>query len=399
MSTKIFQASFGLLATCSLLFLIACNSMQMATPTPTPTQSPAVPQGTFIYVGGIAASPDSVFPTSDTDELTSYQVQPDGSLKRLGAFDRSVLPQAIFESAAAGPWLFTCDASGNCLEFRVDANGNLARGADISSAHIFQIASIDPTGKWLIASDARGEHAFRIQSDGTLVAGPDTPGSSPAPGTNPGDLPFFLLRFDPTGNFAFATSMTALGEDPAVYRFDSTNGTFTRVSSLPGPGIPVIGSSFMGFTADGRHAIGVQKPETGFGGDVYIFDWNPNAGVLSVHSHGILNLTDVSDFFPGFMAMADDFIFVEGGISDNAVLRFDPATATISDTGQRFPNDAVENGPLFADSRTHTVVATSPDGNLVGIWKYDPTSGTTSTVLGSPYPAAQNAYILEVLSH
>jgi hypothetical protein len=155
----------------------------------------------------------------------------------------------------------------------------------------------------------------------------------------------------------------------------------------------------MGFTSDGRHAIGVQKPETGLGGDVYIFDWDPNAGILSVHSHEILNLTDVSDFFPGFMAMADDFIFVEGGISDNAVLRFDPATATISDTGQRFPNDAVENGPLFADPRTHTVIGTAPSGNLVGIWKYDPTSGATQTVPGSPYPAAQNAYILEVLSH
>lgn len=399
MSTKIFQTSFGLLVACSLLFLIACNSMRMATPAPTPTQSPAVPQGTFVYVGGIAASPDSVFPTSDTDELTSYQVQPDGSLKRLGAFDRSVLPQAIFESAAAGPWLFTCDASGNCFEFRVDDTGNLMHGTDISKTHLIQIASIDPSGMWLIASDAHGEHAFRIQPDGTLVAGPDTPGPSPAPGTNPGLLNFFIPRFDPTGNFAFATSMTALGEDPAVYRFDATSGTFTRVSSLPGPGVTAGESTFMGFTSDGRHAIGVQKPETGFGGDVYIFDWDPNAGILAVHSHAILNLTDVSDFFPGFMAMADNFIFVEGGISDNAVLRFDPATATISDTGQRFPNDAVENGPLFADARTHTVIATAPGGNLVGIWKYDPTSGATQTVPGSPYPAAQNAYVLEVLSH
>jgi len=140
MSTKIFPASFGLLISFTLLFLVACSSVQMATPAPTPVQSPTVPQGTFVYVGGIAASPDSVFPTSDTDELTSYQVQPDGSLKRVGAFDRSVLPQAIFESAAAGPWLFTCDASGNCFEFRVDNTGNLVHGADISSAHIFQIA-------------------------------------------------------------------------------------------------------------------------------------------------------------------------------------------------------------------------------------------------------------------
>ena len=396
MSTKIFPASFGLLIFSSLLLLTACNSVQMASPTPTP---PVVPQGTFVYVGGIAASPDSVFPTSDTDELTSYQVQSDGSLKRLGAFDRSALPLAIFESAAAGPWFFTSDAGGNCLEFRVDNTGNLVHGADISTAHLIQIAGIDPTGHWLIASDARGEHAFRIQADGTLVAGPDTPAPPPPPGSFPGLLSFFIMRFDPTGNFAFARTLTVPGEDPAVYRFNSNSGTFTRVSSLPGLGITAVDSIFMGFTSDGRHAIGVQKPSVGSGGDVYIFDWDPNAGVLSVHSHGILNLTDVSDFFPGFMAMADNFIFVEGGITDNVVLRFDPATATISDTGQRFPNDTVENGPLFADSRTHTVVGTAPGGNLVGIWKYDPTTGATQTVSGSPYPAAQNAYILQVLSH
>ncbi|HET9284480.1 MAG TPA: hypothetical protein VFR24_21205 [Candidatus Angelobacter sp.] len=392
MSTKIFQASFGLLTPCILLFLIACNSMQMATPAPTPTQSPAVPQGTFVYVGGIAASPDSVFPTNDTDELTSYQVQQDGSLKRLGAFDRSALPQAIFESAAAGPWLFTCDASGNCLEFRVDANGNLARGADISSAHIFQIAGIDPAGKWLIATTARSEKAFQIQADGTLLPGPDTPAPPPPPNTNPGLMSFFIMRFDPTGNFAFARKLTGSTEDPAVYRFDSNNGTFTRVSSLPGPGVTAIGSLFMGFTSDGRHAIGEQELSAGPEADVYIFDWDSDAGVLSVHSHG------VSDLFPAVIAMADNLIFVQGS-PNNAVLRFDPTTVTISDTGQRFDNNAVEDGLLFADSRTHTVIGTSPGGNLVGIWKYDPTSGVTQTVPGSPYPAAQNAYILEVLSH
>jgi len=399
MSTKTFQRIAGLLVTFTLLVLTACSSVQMATPGPTPAQSPAVPQGTFVYVGGIAESPDSVFPTSDTDELTSYRVQPDGGLKRLGAFDRSALPQAIFESAAAGPWFFTCDASGNCLEFRVDDTGNLVHGADISKTHLIQIAGIDPAGKWLIASDALGEHAFRIQADGTLAAGPDTPAPPQPPGTNPGLLSFFIMRFDPTGNFAFARNLTGLSEDPAVYRFNSNNGTFTRVSSLPGLGVTAIESIFMGFTSDGRHAIGVQKPSAGPGGDVYIFDWDSNAGILSVHSHGIMNLTDVSDFFPGFMAFADDFVFVEGGISDNVVLRFDPLTATLSDTGQRFPNDAVENGPLFADARTHTVIGTAPDGNLVGIWKYDPTTGATQMVSGSPYPAAQHAYILEVLSH
>jgi hypothetical protein len=96
--------------------------------------------------------------------------------------------------------------------------------------------------------------------------------------------------------------------------------------------------------------------------------------------------------------MADNLIFVQG-IPNNAVLRFDPTTATISDTGQRFDNNTVESGSLFADSRTHTVIGTSPGGNLVGIWKYDPTTGVAQTVSGSPYPAAQNAYILEVLSH
>ncbi|HLK07941.1 MAG TPA: hypothetical protein VKV30_08375 [Candidatus Angelobacter sp.] len=392
MSTKIFQRIAGLLVTFTLLVLTACSSVQMATPGPTPAQSPVVPQGTFVYVGGIAASPDSVFPTSDTDELTSYQVQPDGSLKRLGAFDRSALPQAIFESAAAGPWFFTCDASGNCLEFRVDNTGNLVHGADISKTHLIQIAGIDPTGNWLIASDARGEHAFRIQPDGTLVAGPDTPAPPQPPGSFPGLLSFFIMRFDPTGNFAFARNLTGSTEDPAVYRFNSNNGTFTRVSSLPGPGVTAIGSLFMGFTSDGRHAIGEQELSAGPGADVYIFDWDSNAGVLSVHSHG------VSDLFPASIAMADNLIFVEG-IPTNAVLRFDPTTVTISDTGRRFDNNAVEDGPLFADSRTHTVIGTSPGGNLVGIWKYDPTTGAAQTAPGSPYPAAQNAYILEVLSH
>lgn len=399
MKTECLHASVGLLVSLILVFLIACGSVQSATPASPPPQSPAVPQGTFVYVGAIAASPSAVFPTSDTDALTSYQVQPDGSLKRLGAFDRSTLPLAIFESAAAGPWLFTCDGNANCLEFRVDGSGNLVRGVDISSAHLIQIAGIDPAGKWLIATTAHGEQAFQIQPDGALVSGPNTPAPPQPPGTNPGLLSFFIMRFDPTGNFAFAKNLTGPGEDPAVYRFNSSTGIFTRVSSLPGPGVTAIESSFMGFTSDGKHAIGVQKPSSGFGGDVYIFDWDPDAGALSVHSHGILNLLDVGDFYPAFMGMADNLIFVEGGITDNAVLRFDPATATISDTGQRFPNDAILDGPIFVDSRTHTVVGTSPGGNLVGIWKYDPQTGATQTVHGSPYPAAQNAYILEILSH
>jgi hypothetical protein len=398
MIKKFSLTSVWLLVSLSSIFLTGCGGrMQMAGPS-APAQPPTVPQGTFVYVGGIAASPSAVFPTTNTDVLTSYQVQVDGSLKRLGAFDRSTLPENIFESSAAGPWLFTCDGSPNCLEFRVDATGNLVLGTDISNAKLIQIAAIDPTGNWLIATTARGEQAFRIQPDGSLVPGPQTPAPPEPPGTLPGLLSFFIMTFDPTGNFVFARDLTVIGEDPAVYRFDSKNGTFTRVSALPSEGVTAIDSFFMGFTSDGRHAIGVQKTPAG-AGDVYVFDWDPTAGSLTVHSHAILTVPDMVEFFPAFMAMADNLIFVAGGPTDNVVFRFDPATATISDTGQRFPNNAVENGPLRADSRTHTVVGTSPGGNLVGIWKYDPVSGTTLTVPGSPYAAAQNPYIVGVLSH
>ena len=380
-----------------LTFLIGCGESTQNIPNIAQSQPP-VPQGTFVYVGGIAASPSAVFPTTDTDILTSYQVQSDGSLKRLGAFDSSLLPLNIFQSAAAGPWLFTCDGSPRCLEFRVDSTGNLVRGADISGARLMEVAGIDPSGNWLFASTTQGERAFRIQSDGSLVPGPNTPAPPQPPGAFPGLLSFHIITFDPTGNFAFAWNATGQTEDPGVYRFDATQGTFTRVSSLPPQGVRAIGSSFQGFTSDGRHAIGVVETPQG-AGDVYVFDWDPGAGNLVVHSHGVLTVPDVSDFHPAFMAMADNFLFVEGGISDNVVFRFDPTTGTISDTGQRFPNNAVLDGPLRADARTHTVVATAPFGNLVGIWKYDSQTGATQTVSGSPYPAPQNAYILGVLSH
>jgi hypothetical protein len=98
------------------------------------------------------------------------------------------------------------------------------------------------------------------------------------------------------------------------------------------------------------------------------------------------------------MAMAGNLIFVQGGSAQNVVLRFDPNTGAISDTGERFSNDSV-NGTTRADERTHTLVVTSPGNNLIGVWKYDPITGTTRAVSGSPFSSGQTPEIIGMFSH
>jgi hypothetical protein len=333
------------------------------------------------------------------DSLASYQVQADGSLKKLGAFDRSLFPAATFESVAAGPWIFTCDERPVCMEFRVDGTGNLVRGADISNLGLHQVGAIDPTGAWLIATSMQGEQSFRIQANGTLLPGPKTPVPLPQPPATPDIMSFFIIAFDPTGNYVFAWDTLNLSDPPGIFRFDNSSGTFTRTGPLL-PELTAIDFHFMGFTSDGRHAIGVQKTSTGIAGDVYIFDWDPTAGNLSIHSHAVLNVPDVVDFFPGFMAMADNLVFVQGGIDQNVVFRFDPVAGTLSDTGQRFAKDTVTaNASMRADSKTHTVFSTSEGGNLLGVWKYDPATGVTKAVPGSPFATGENPEIFGLVAH
>jgi hypothetical protein len=369
--------------------LTGCGGVQIAKPIPMPVATG--PQGTFVYIGGQAQDPLSFTPTANTDALASYQVMGDGSLKRLGAFDRSAFPAAIVESVAAGPWVFTCDDRPACQEFRVDNTGNLVRGADISNVH--HVGAIDPTATWLIASTNQGEQAFRIQADGTLLPGPRTPVRIPQPPATPDLMGFFIITFDPTGSYVFAWDTLDINDPPGVFRFDISTGAFTRVAPLL-PELTAVNFFFRGFTSDGRHAIGVQNTDRGQG-DVYIFDWDPGTASLTVHSHGVLLVNDVSDFFPGFMAMADNLVFVQGGISQNVVFRFDPASGTMSDTGQRFSQDAVTaNAPMRADPKTHTVMGTFESGNLIGVWKYDPATGSTKAVPGSPYASGQTPEIV-----
>jgi hypothetical protein len=371
--------------------LTGCGGVQTPKQLPPPVAS--APQGTFVYVGGMAGDSSSIFPTTDTDALASYQVQTDGTLKKLGAYDRSDLPDGIAESAAAGQWLFTCDARPLCQEFRVDSTGNLVRGADISNVGLHQVTAIDPAGNWLIASSLQGEQVFRIQPDGSLVPGPRTPVPVPQPPASPDILGFLVITFDPTGNFVFARNLLDLSDPPGVFGFNGATGTFTRTSTLP-PDLTVPGFRFMGFTSDGRHAMGVQNSTE----EIYVFDWDPSTGVLGVHSHGVFTLNDGISLFAGFMAIADNLVFVPQG-TESVVLRFDPAAGTISDTGQRFSNDGVENGPMRADTKTRTIMGTDRFGNLIGVWKYDPVTGATRSVPGSPYASGQSPEIVGLFAH
>jgi len=351
----------------------------------------AGPQGTFVYVGEQAMDPLSIIPTTNSDALASYQVMADGSLKKIGAFDRSAFPAAIFESVAAGTWVFACDERPACQEFRVDNTGNLVRGADISSVH--HVGAIDPTATWLIASTNQGEQAFRIQADGTLLPGPRTPVALPQPPATPDVMGFFIKTFDPTGHYVFARNLLDETQPPAVFALDASNGTFVQAALLPAE-IFAIGSHFMGFTPDGRHALAVQETLQGTG-DVYVFDWDPGTASLAVHNHGVLTVAGIPGFFPSFMATADDLIFIEGGPGEvNVVFRFDAATATLLDTGQRFPQDMVSGAPIRADSKTHTVIGTTTGGNLIGVWKYDPVTGATSRAPGSPFASGETPEIM-----
>ena len=383
--------SFLLISLISIL-LEGCSSIQADKV----NQSPAGAQSTFVYVGEMATTPGAIStPAANTDALTSYQLQIDGSLKLLGSLDRSVLPDGILEYASAGPWIFTCDARPVCQEFRADDIGKLVAGADISAQGLHHVGVVHPSGNWLIASNTQGEQVFRIQADGNLTPVPNFIFPPPPPPIPPDAMQLSIVTFDPTGNLVLAVDPVNVVDMPGGFIFDPTNGTLKRSSVIFQ--LVLTGFHFVGFTSDGRHAIGVQKTDAGTGA-IQIFDWDPNTGNMTFHGQANLPLSDVMGFFPSSLAIAGDLIFVQGGITDSVVLRFDPASVTISDTGQRFPNDFVVNGSLRADERAHTLVATSPLSALIGVWTYNPMTGETRRSPGSPLPSGQNPQILGILS-
>ena len=293
LSKKLFQfALFFLLTSFISISLLGCSGLQLGKINQPPVS--AGQQNTFVYVGEMAQDPALISTsTANTDVLASYQVQADGSIKRLGAFDRSVLPDGILEYAAAGPWIFTCDARPVCQEFRVDDSGKLVAGADISALGLHHVGAVHPSGNWLIASNMQGEQVFRIQADGNLLPGPNFIFPPPPPPILPDVMQLSIVTFDPTGNLVLTVDPVNVIDMPGAFTFDAANGTLRRSSVIFQ--LALTGFHFLGFTSDGQHAIGVQETDTGIDA-IQIFDWDPNAGNMTFHSQVNLSLSDVTGF-------------------------------------------------------------------------------------------------------
>lgn len=375
-----------------LIFLGGCAGITPSQPQPPkPTGGGTSAQSSILYVGSLLPDPLYFVPSNIPDELAAFRIESDGSLTKLGAFGSSVFPMGFDFTgglASGGRWLFAdtslaTSTDSGIREFHINSDGSLTLGADVSKAgFLVGIVAVDPSGAWLIANGAQGQQAFRIQSDGTLSPGALTPFTGRVTITAPARGAPAL--FDPTGQFFIVADMNSATLS-GVYRLDMNTGSFTLNAPLPAE----YGGRVMGFTADGRHLLQANGDDHSTF-DFSIFDWDPDRGTLTLHGH-----SQPVNAFAGAFATADNLIFLQAN-PQCEVFRFDPTTASITDTGQRFPSLTGWQFRIVADANTHTVIQGLPD-NRTAIWKYDPGSGAVTAAPGSPHPAGTVPMLMDLI--
>lgn len=170
-----------------------------------------------------------------------------------------------------GRFLYTIHSPATIEEDTVDAvTGDLTFASDLTETADFRVATIDPTGKFLFATDLTGGRIFAYQinqTNGSLSAVTGSPFALPG-----GNLPSIDV-IDSTGNFLYVSQFAG---GVAAFAINPITGVLTNVPGSPFPtdpgGVPVFLTS---------HPVNNFLYICNSNGSIDGFGVDPNTGVLT----------------------------------------------------------------------------------------------------------------------
>lgn len=385
--------------------LVACTLLATAivalVPAAGAQNTPPPATASYLYVAGTWPDPVYFHASPLKDQISEFAVlATDSSLTRIGAVPNSnpAFPGGVHALAQGGPWLFVDGgASGPWLVYRIESDGSLGEGKPAITEHYPAVIALEPTGHWAIwRQDLMHGPVFnlyRVSDNGTL--------------TDARPLPFdcFLYPlyngtfqtgsfFDPSGTLFFALPVPSY--KPAcngVYKFDAVIGGFSAAPvvapELKQPGLSILGLDATGthlYTALALTEVGAAHPSA----EVLVFDVDPKAGAVTLHSRGEKIVGNNAVFAGGF-------IFAQSAPT-MYVYRIDPATEKVTDTGQRAATNNGWNIMLAADANTNTLAVPVPDDNTVEVYHWDAQTGALAPAPGSPYQTGTAPWIALIVN-
>jgi len=309
--------------------------------------TPATQQGDDeVIYPGVAVTPSKKFLYALFSSFTlieGYSVTGPGvtltPLKNAPFVPVSIGPLNSFVLHPTGRFLYTIHSPATIEEHTVDAaTGDLTFASDLTETADFRVATIDPTGKFLFATDLTGGRIFAYQinqTNGSLSAVTGSPFALPG-----GNLPSIDV-IDSTGNFLYVSQFAG---GVAAFAINPSTGALTNVPGSPFPtnsgGAPVFLTS-----APASNFLYVCNSN----GSIDGFGVDPNTGVLTA---------------------------VPGSPFSTA-----PSLAA---------NIAIDSSGKF-------LYVSNPGNSTIYGFTLNPASGTLVAITGSPFPAisqAENLYIV-----
>lgn len=192
-------------------------------------------------------------------------------LKNSPFFPVSTGPLNSFVLHPTGRFLYTIHSPSTIEEHTVDAvTGDLTFASDLTETADLRMATIDPTGKFLFATDLTGGRIFAYQinqTNGSLSAVTGSPFALPG-----GNLPN-IDAIDRTGNFLYVSQFAG---GVAAFAINPTTGVLSNVPGSPFStdigGVPVF------LTA---HPVNNFLYICNSNGSINGFAVDPNTGVLT----------------------------------------------------------------------------------------------------------------------
>ncbi|MDT8069461.1 MAG: hypothetical protein ROO76_14950 [Terriglobia bacterium] len=294
---------------------------------------------TYLYVAN--AGPDNnYFTESSTPETISIlKVDPNTSQMTLvgGYGDESkwIANQIL----VAGQWVLASRGTGAAFsEMKIDSStGELSDQKDLTTGQLF---TVSPDGKFVVLLENGNFTSYSIdQSSGALTKVSSTAETCSA-------VPV-VSQWDPTGQY-----FAPLNCDGTVVKVSSTgqiSANATNADQLDASAQPV------GFNTSGTHFVAVKKVDQG--GQVLIYDFDPNTGSLTFSGNGP-SFGDGTSY-----AIGGDYLYVRGGTG--TIYKMGGTPFGVTDTGQTFNAVSGWSQPFIVDLQSNTAFIVQPQSNQV----------------------------------
>jgi 6-phosphogluconolactonase len=348
---------------------------------PNPSFLALDPHGRYLY----SCNEIGNFQGAQSGSVTSYTVNPDGSLTELNKQPTQGRNPAHVSVDPTGKFLLAANYSGTTTAqnhlavFPVAANGSLEPASDIvthtgtlgpntgrqEAPHGHQILP-DSTGRWILANDLGLDRTFIYwldRANGKLMAN-QTPIAAP-PGGGPRHL-----AFHPNGRWLYI--LNELNSTVSALRWNADTGAATsinNVSSLPPWYTGVNTMAQILVSPDGRYVYASNRGHN----SIALFAVDPATGGISYEGREWTFGETPRNFN---IDPTGNFMFVAHQNTDNiATFRIDKATGRISFTGRQ----------LLTTGQPVCLIFHAPPaaGNMVN-------PGVTFTALQNPAVAGSN---------